>query len=65
MMFQLNAMRTKGVEAAIRYLAGYLNATVDHNLSGVRLSGADVIDSYMYCENWSALRYLNELISRH
>ena len=39
---------TKGVEAAIRYLAGYLNATVDHSLSGLRpTNGVDVIDSYV------------------
>jgi hypothetical protein len=45
MISQLNAVPTKGVEAAIRYLAGYLNATVDHSLSGLRPeSGVDVID---------------------
>ena len=30
MISQLNAVPTKGVEAAIRYLVGYLNATIDH-----------------------------------
>ena len=36
------------MEAAIRYLAGYLNGTVDHSLAGVRMCGVDVIviDSY-------------------
>ena len=48
MISQLNAVPTKGVEAAIRYLAGYMNATVDHCLSGLRpTSGVDVIDSYV------------------
>ena len=48
MLSQLNAVPTKGVETAIRYLAGYLNA---FRLSGVRLNCADVIDSYTHCEN--------------
>ena len=47
MISQLNAVPTKGVEAAIRYLAGYLNGTVDHSLAGLRVSGVDVIDSYV------------------
>ena len=48
MISQLNAVPTKGVEAAIRYLAGYMNATVDHCLSGLRpANGVDVIDSYV------------------
>ena len=44
---QLNAVLTKDVEAAIRYLAGYLNGNVDHILAGLGMSGVDVIDSYV------------------
>ena len=48
MISQFNSVPTVGVEAAIRYLAGYLNATVDHSLSGLRpANGVDVIDSYV------------------
>ena len=47
MLSQFNAVPTKGVEAAIRYLAGYLNGTVAHSLAGVRTCGVDVIDSYV------------------
>ena len=47
MLSQFNVVPTKGVEAAIRYLAGYLNGTVDHSLTGIRMCGVDVIDSYV------------------
>ena len=47
MLSQFNAVPTKGVEAAIRYLAGYLNGTVDHSLAGIRMCDVDVIDSYV------------------
>ena len=47
MLSQFNAVPTKGAEAAIRYLAGYLKGTVDHSLAGVRVNGVDVIDSYV------------------
>ena len=46
MISQLNVVPTEGVEAAIRYLAGYLNANVDHSLSGLRPKNG-VIDSYV------------------
>ena len=47
MISQHNANPTRGTEAAIRYLAGYLNATVNHCLSGVRVNGIDGISSYI------------------
>jgi hypothetical protein len=47
MISQFNANPTVGTEAAIRYLAGYLNATVNDCLTGVRVSGDDVIASYV------------------
>ena len=47
MISQFNSNPTKGTEAAIRYLAGYLNATVGQCLSGVRCDGVDRIESYV------------------
>ena len=47
MISQFNANPTKGTEAAIRYLAGYLNATVGQCLAGARCSGDDSIVSYV------------------
>ena len=47
MISKFNANPIAGTEAAIRYLAGYLNATINDCLTGSRVSGDDVIASYV------------------
>ena len=56
MISQFNSTPTRGTEAAIRYLAGYLNATVSQCLSGVRCSGVDHIESYVDASHHGAKR---------
>ena len=47
MISQFNANPTVGTEAAIRYLGGYLNATLNDCLTGLRVGGDDKIVSYV------------------